>query len=87
MSEGDSKAIREIGISEFRRKCFALLKRVSKTKSTLRVTRRGKPLADVVPPAAPPPAGRDWLGSMSGKIKITGDIISPIIGSREHDSR
>ncbi|HEV2386222.1 MAG TPA: type II toxin-antitoxin system prevent-host-death family antitoxin [Candidatus Acidoferrales bacterium] len=76
------KSIHEVAISEFKAKCLALLEQVSKTKTPLRVTRRGKAIADVVPPAAAPEE-RDWIGSMSGSIEIAGDIISPIIDTQE----
>jgi prevent-host-death family protein len=72
------KAIHEVPISEFKAKCLSLLGEVSKTKVPLRVTRRGKPIADVIPPS-PVPAERDWLGWMSDSARITGDIISPVI--------
>jgi prevent-host-death family protein len=76
------KSIQRIAISEFKAKCLALLEEVQKTRIPLRVTRRGKPIADVIP-AAPETDGRDWLGSMSGSIEITGDTVSPVIEIRD----
>lgn len=76
------KPIREISISEFKAKCLSLLKEVSKTKTPLRVTRRGKPIADVIPPSVDSEE-RDWIGSMADRIEITGDIISPVIETQE----
>jgi len=67
--------MKEVAISEFKAKCLALLEEVQKTKKPLRVTRFGKPVADVVPPT--PARSSDWIGSMKGKSKILGDIISP----------
>jgi hypothetical protein len=47
------------------------------TKKPIRVTRFGKPVADVVPPA--PAAGpADWLGSLADTMEILGDIVSPV---------
>lgn len=71
-------SMQEIAISEFKAKCLSLLERVSKTKTPLRVTRRGKAIADVVP-AAPETEERSWIGSMSGSVEIVGDIVSPVI--------
>jgi prevent-host-death family protein len=66
----------EISISEFKAKCLALLEQVNKTKRPLRITRHGKPVAEVVPPTAV--ADRAALmGSMRGNIEILGDIIAP----------
>jgi prevent-host-death family protein len=67
--------MKEIAISEFKAKCLALLDQVQKTKKPIRVTRFGKPIAEVVPPS-PAPAS-DWIGSMKGRIEILGDIVSP----------
>jgi prevent-host-death family protein len=42
----------EISISEFKARCLALLEQVNKTKRPLRITRHGKPVAEVVPSTA-----------------------------------
>lgn len=75
---GQRKKFHEVAISEFKAKCLSLLEEVSKTKIPLRVTRRGKAVADVIAPATGSEE-KDWIGSMSGCIEITGDIISPVI--------
>ncbi len=67
----------EIAISEFKAKCLALLERVRRTKKPIRVTRFGKPVADVVPPA-PVAVGADWLGSITD-MEILGDVVGPVI--------
>jgi prevent-host-death family protein len=67
--------MKEIAISEFKAKCLALLDEVQKTRQPIRVTRRGRPIAEVGPPS--PIDNRDWIGSMKGTSKILGDIISP----------
>jgi prevent-host-death family protein len=76
------KSIHRIAISQFKAKCLALLEEVQKTKIPLRVTRRGKAIADVIP-AAPETEERDWLGSMFGSTEITGDTVSPVIEIHE----
>lgn len=68
----------EIAISEFKAKCLALLERVHKTKKPIRITRFGKPVAEVVPPS-PPAESPAWLGSMAESLEILGDILSPVI--------
>ena len=68
--------MKEVAISEFKAKCLAILEQVRKTRQPIRVTRHGKPVAEVVPPA--PALNRaDWMGSMKDLIVIKGDIISP----------
>jgi prevent-host-death family protein len=68
--------MREIAISEFKAKCLSLLQQVAKSKQPIRVTRFGKPVADVVPPAQPPVDRIAWIGSGRGAGKILGDILS-----------
>lgn len=68
----------EIAISDFKAKCLALIQQVNKTKKPIRITRFGKPVAEVVPPG-PAARRRSWLGYMAGTAKIVGDIISPVI--------
>jgi prevent-host-death family protein len=68
--------MKEVAISEFKAKCLSLLDQVQKTKKPLRVTRFGKPIAEVVPPAQEPNEAA-WFGSMKGTIEILGDIVSP----------
>src|SRR5436309_12337738 len=47
-----------MAISKFKATCLATLERVRRTGRPLRVTRFGKPVADVVPPATPTIAAR-----------------------------
>ena len=68
--------MQEIAISEFKAKCLAILERVEKTKQPIRITRHGKPVAEVVP-AAPQVDRAALMGSMRDSIEILGDIISP----------
>lgn len=71
--------MKEIAISEFKAKCLAILQQVEKTKTPIRITRHGKPIAEVIP-AGPVVMDRaTWMGSLKGKIEILGDIVSPVI--------
>jgi len=65
----------EVPISIFKAKCLALLEQVRKTKKPIRITRHGKPVAEVVPTADQDRSS--WIGSMEGKMEILGDIVSP----------
>ena len=66
----------EISISEFKAKCLALLERIRKTRTPIRITRHGKPVAEVVPPSSVQERSA-WIGSMKDSVEILGDIISP----------
>jgi prevent-host-death family protein len=78
LMQGKRKKMQEVAISEFKAKCLSLLEEVSKTRTPLRVTRRGKAIADVVP-ASSETEERSWIGSMSDSIDIVGDVVSPVI--------
>ena len=67
--------MKKIAISEFKAKCLAILDEVKKTQQPVLVTRRGQLVATISPP--PPNDDRSWIGSMQGKSKILGDIVSP----------
>ena len=70
----------EITISEFKTKLNKTIKRAQKTKRPLRITRRGKTIAEILVLKPVPVVDRaKWIGSMKGKIKIYGDIVSPTI--------
>lgn len=66
----------EIAISKFKATCLAVLERVRRTRKPIRITRFGKPVAEVVPPSQPSPRKR-WLGTLQGTGRIVGDIVSP----------
>jgi prevent-host-death family protein len=68
--------MKEVAISEFKAKCLGLLEQVQKTKKPIRVTRFGKPIAEVIP-AVPDTERAKWIGSMKDAIEIVGDIVAP----------
>jgi len=55
--------------------CLAILDDVAKTHREVVITKRGKPVVEVRPA---PGARKPIFGAMKGRIKILGDIISPI---------
>ena len=68
--------MKEVAISEFKAKCLGIIEQVRKTRVPVRVTRFGKPVAEVVPASLVQGTGRR-LGSMVGTGEILGDIVSP----------
>lgn len=67
--------VRTIKASEFKAKCLALLDEVGETGDRLVITKKGKPVADIVPHKQ---KKRGLLGLYKGQMEIVGDIISPI---------
>ena len=75
----------EIAISKFKATCLAVIDEVCKTRRPIRVTRFGKPVADIQPPAEPCQGG-SVLGCMEGTGEIVGDIISPAVPEEDWDA-
>ncbi len=65
-----------IQASEFKAKCLALMDQVARTGEAILITKNGKPVAELVPPAGLRPASP--FGLHKGLIEIKGDILSPI---------
>ena len=64
-------------MSKFKATCLAVLQRVRRTGRPVRITRFGKPVADVVPPRLAQPE-QSWMGAMAGRARVTGDVVSPV---------
>jgi len=82
MAGKNKKHIPEVDTSEFKAKRLSLLEQVDKTKTPLRVTRRGKPVAEAIP-ASPEARAAAWIGSLAGSVEFVGDVVSPVINIRE----
>jgi len=67
--------MKEVAISEFKAKCLSIVDQVYKTRRPVRITRRGKPLAELVPLS--PVRPKDLFGFMKGSVEISGDVVSP----------
>jgi len=68
----------KVNATEFKAKCLKLMDQVQKTHEPVVITKRGKPVAKLVP--LEPEEPQSWFGYMADTIKITGDILSPIEG-------
>jgi prevent-host-death family protein len=65
----------EISAAEFKAKCLELMDEVARTGKSVIVTKRGRPVAQLSPVRRKVRSAR---GILKGRIKILGDIISPI---------
>ncbi len=74
-----------IAVSKFKATCLSVIADVKRTRQPVTVTRFGKPVARVVPAEAPP-KGRRILGAYRGQIRITGDIVSPVLPASAWDA-
>jgi prevent-host-death family protein len=73
--------MKEISISKFMARCLAVMKEVRLSGEPVLVTKRGKPIAEIVPPARPVTGER--LGNMVGTARIVGDIVSPVFDEKD----
>lgn len=65
----------EVGATEFKARCLELMDRVAATGNPVVITKRGRPVARLVPVQQRP---RSIVGALKGHARIRGDIVSPI---------
>ncbi len=66
---------RTIKASEFKAKCLQLMDEVADSGGEIIITKRGTPVARLVPHRERP---KSLFGADRGRMKIVGDIISPL---------
>ena len=71
--------MRTISASDFKAKCLALLDEVKRTGEVVTILKRGKPVAQLVPPV--PRESVFPQQSLIGTVQIRGDIIEPVLDS------
>ena len=71
---------RRVAAGEFKAKCLALLDEVALTGQDIVVTKRGKPVAKIVP------LDEKEIPSLSGSVLWEKDIVSPVGDAWDADS-
>ncbi len=66
--------MKKISAAEFKARCLRVMDDVQATRETIVITKKGRPVAKLVPAEAP---SHDFLGRLTGVIHISGDIESP----------
>jgi prevent-host-death family protein len=66
---------RRISAGEFKARCLALMDEVRDTSGEYVITKRGEPVAKLVPART---KRRPLLGSMKGTVRVIGEIVSPL---------
>jgi len=66
---------RRVSAADFKANCLRLIDEVALQRRPVVITKRGKPVARLVPVEDEP---KDLFGCMAGTAKICGDIIGPI---------
>jgi prevent-host-death family protein len=75
--------MKTIPAGEFKARCLKLMDRVRETREPVLITKRGVPVAKLVPVED---SSRGILGCMAGTIEIVGDIVSPLTSPEDWDA-
>jgi len=67
--------MKKIAAGEFKARCLSLMEDVRSTREPLIITKRGKPVAKLVPADGDKD---DFIGRLEGVFRVVGDIESPI---------
>ena len=75
--------MRTIPAGQFKARCLRLMDDVRSTREPVLITKKGRPVAKLVPAESQP---EDIFGCLKDEIKIVGDIESPIVPWEEWDA-
>lgn len=73
-----------VGATEFKAKCLELMDRVAARRESFVITKRGRPVARLVPVERPTKA--TIFGWMRGRAEIVGDVIGPAVSAQSWDA-
>jgi prevent-host-death family protein len=68
---------------QFKARCLKIMDQVKSTREPVVITKKGRPVAKLVPAEE---ASDDFLGKLSGTMKIVGDITQPLEGPEDWDA-
>ena len=71
---GKLYSMKTVAVGVFKQTCLRLLEDVRQTGEPLRITKRGVPIAEVVPVAR---EEGSWKGILRDRMEFVGDIVSP----------
>lgn len=72
--------MKKMAAGAFKVHCLAVMDEVQSKRQSVLITKRGKPVAKLVPVEK---QKDDIFGFYKGKIKVVGDIVSPILTPEE----
>ncbi|HWZ42686.1 MAG TPA: type II toxin-antitoxin system Phd/YefM family antitoxin [Candidatus Saccharimonadales bacterium] len=75
--------MKEMAAGEFKSRCLAVMETVRSTREPVLITKRGRPVAKLVPADDSP---RPFLGRLEGRVTILGDIESPAVPPKTWDA-
>jgi len=66
--------MKKMAAGEFKARCLTVMEKVRVTREPVMITKRGRPIAKLVPVDEP----AQFLGRLQGIVKILGDIEAPL---------
>ena len=75
--------MKKIPAAVFKAQCLTLMEDVRSTRRPLLITKRGKPVAKLVPVDE---AKDDFIGRLKGVFRVAGDIESPVVPPEDWES-
>ena len=75
--------MKKMAAGVFKANCLAVMDEVQSKRETVVITKRGKPVAKLVPINTDKD---DIFGFLRGKVTVTGDIVSPALTQDEWGS-
>jgi len=75
--------MKKIAAGKFKAQCLKVMEQVRTTREPVLITKRGQPLAKLVPAEKLPD---DFIGRLEGIFTIVGDIESPIVPLEDWDA-
>ncbi len=76
-------SMRKIAAAEFKARCLTLMEDVRSKREPIIITKRGKPVAKLVPVDQ---GKDDFIGRLKGVFKVVGDIESPVVPLEDWDA-
>ncbi len=76
--------MKEIHAAEFKAKCLAILDEVAQQGESVTILKRGKPVAQLIPPT--PRVCQFPQQELLGTVSILGDVVSPTLPPEEWDA-
>ncbi len=75
--------MKQMAAGEFKARCLRVMEQVRKTREPVVITKRGKPVAKLVPVRKD---HDEIFGCLKDKFKIVGDIESPLVAPEEWEA-
>jgi prevent-host-death family protein len=70
--------MRTMPAGEFKARCLRVMEEVKKYRTPVVITKKGRPVAKLVPPDAPV---TEVFGCMAGTARIVGDVEAPVLSA------